>query len=109
MTERDSEYERWQMALNAIQEVNGRHQLLLKSMQSGFHTLSHENASIHQRLTQIEAEQQQTRREVHAMDMTFQQLLPHMAAIAAYVVSQRLSPQPQPQERQRNTRRPNGG
>lgn len=109
-TERDSDYERWQAALNAIQEVGGQYQQisgqyhqLLKSVQSGFHTLSYENAGIHRRLTQIEAEQQQIRREVHAMDMTFQQLLPHMAAIAAFVVSQR-PPQPRP----RQSRRANG-
>jgi hypothetical protein len=101
-TERDGDYERWQSALNSLQEVSGQYHQLLKSVQSGFHTLSYENAAIHQRLTQIEADQQLLRREVHTMSSTFQQLLPHMAAIAAYVVRMQAPPQGKPRPRRAN-------
>ncbi len=79
MTERDSDYERWLATLNSLQEVSAQYQQLVRSMQSGFSTLSLENAAIARRMALIET-------KVHAMDATFQQLLPHMAAIAAYVV-----------------------
>lgn len=100
MTERDSDYERWLLALNSLQEVSNQYQALLRNVQNGFSTLSLENATIRQRLALIET-------KVHAMDATFQQLLPHMAAIAAYVVSQQQAQRP-PQTRQRQSRRPNG-
>lgn len=100
MTERDSDYERWLLALNSLQEVSNQYQALLRNVQNGFSTLSLENATIRQRLALIET-------KVHAMDATFQQLLPHMAAIAAYVVSQQQAQRP-PQPRPRQSRRPNG-
>ena len=102
-TEREREQqrsdERWQLALNGLQEVSGQYRELLKSVQTGFSFLSGENAAIERRLALIEA-------KVQAMDASFQQLLPHLASIAAYAVTQQrhLSPQP----RQRPSRRPNG-
>lgn len=54
-----------------------------------------------------EVEMIELKRQVRAMDATFQQLLPHMAAIAAYVVSQQKAQRP-PQERPRQSRRANG-
>ena len=75
-----------------------QYQALLRNVQSGFSTLSLENATIRQRLALIET-------KVHAMDATFQQLLPHLAAIAAYVVAQQQAP---PQPRPRQQRRANG-
>lgn len=120
-TERDGDYERWQSALIALQEVSGQYrevgnqyQQLLRSVQSGFNTLSMENAAIHRRLTQIEGELVQLRSEFHTMGATLHKLLPHMAAIAAYIVAQeqreqQQQPAPQPQPRPRTTRRPNGG
>lgn len=104
MTERDSDYERWLLALNSLQEVSGQYQQLVRSMQSGFSTLSLENATIRQRLALIET-------KVHAMDATFQQLLPHLAAIAAYVVAQKEREermQAPPQSKPRPPRRANG-
>lgn len=100
MTERDSDYERWLLALNSLQEVSGQYQALLRNVQNGFSTLSLENATIRQRLALIET-------KVHAMDATFQQLLPHLAAIAAHVVSQQQTQRP-PQARPRQSRRANG-
>ena len=79
MTERDSDYERWLLALNSLQEVSAQYHQLVRSMQSGFSSLSQENATIARRLALIET-------KVASMDTTFQQLLPHMAAITAYVV-----------------------
>lgn len=109
MTERDSDYERWQAALLAIQEVSsqyrevsGQYQLLLKAVQNGFGSLSMENAAIRQRLTQIEAELVQIKNEFRAMSSTFQQLLPHMAEIAAYVVRIQAPPQSRPRPRRAN-------
>jgi hypothetical protein len=107
MTERDQDYERWQMALQGLtelsgqyREVSGQYQQLLKSVQTGFGFLSDESAATARRLTRIEA-------KIEAMDMTLHKLLPHMAAIAAYVVAQeQRAPQPQPRPRQ--TRRANG-
>jgi hypothetical protein len=99
MTERDSDYERWLLALNSLQEVSSQYQALLRNVQNGFSTLSLENATIRQRLALIET-------KVHAMDATFQQLLPHLAAIAAYVVAQQQRPVSAPRPRQ--SRRANG-
>ena len=64
MTERDSDYERWLLALNSLQEVSAQYQQLVRSMQSGFGTLSLESAAIRQRLALIEA-------KIHTMDTTF--------------------------------------
>lgn len=106
MTERDSDYERWQSTLIALQEVSGQYHTVVRLIQSGLNTLSLENDALRAELIQL-------KREVHTMHVTFQELLPHMATIAAYVVTQRQQvpppPSPQPQERQRQTRRPNGG
>ena len=56
-----------------------------------------------------EVEMIELKREVRAMDATFRELLPHMAELAAFVVSlQQQRPSPQPQPRPRQTRRPNG-
>jgi hypothetical protein len=103
-TERDSDYERWLLALNSLQEVSAQYrevssqyQQLLRNVQSGFGFLSAENTAIERRLALIEAKQ-------HTMDSALQQLLPHMAAIAAYVVRMQAPPQPRP----RQTRRANG-
>jgi hypothetical protein len=97
MTERDPDYERWLAVLNSLQEVSAQYQQLVRSMQSGFSTLSLESAAIARRLALIET-------KVHTMDATFQQFLPHMAAIAAYVVRM----QPPPATKPRPARRING-
>jgi hypothetical protein len=86
MTERDSANERWLLALHSIQEISGQYQSLVRSMQNGFGSLSQESAAVRQRLTLLET-------RVATMDATFQELLPHLAAIAAYVV--RMQPPPQ--------------
>lgn len=86
MTERDSDYERWRLALDSLHEMSAQYQQLVKIVQSGFNTLSLESAAIERRLALIET-------RVYAMDATFQRLLPDMAAIAAYVVRMQAPPQ----------------
>jgi hypothetical protein len=56
-----------------------------------------------------EVEMIELKREVRAMDATFRELLPHMAKLAAFVVTlQQQRPSPQPQPRPRQQRRANG-
>ena len=86
MTERDSDEERWRLALDGLREVGAQYQQLLRNVQSGFSFLSDESAATARRLTRIEA-------KLHTLDETMQQLLPHMATIAAYAVRMRPTPQ----------------
>ena len=95
MTERDSDYERWLLALNSLQEVSGQYHQLVRAIQSGFGSLSQESAALHRRLALIET-------KVASMDTTFQQLLPHMAAITAYVVRMQAPPPSKPRVRRAN-------
>ena len=87
MTERDSDHERWLLALNSLQEVSAQYHQMVKIVQSGFSTLGLESLTIRQRLALIEA-------RVSTMDTTVQQLLPHIAEIAAYVVRIQAPPPP---------------
>ena len=89
-----SDDERWQLALTGLHEVSAQYQQLLRNVQSGFSFLSTESEGTNRRLAQIEA-------RVHAMDVTFQQLLPHMATIAAYVMRMQVPPQSKPAQKQR--------
>lgn len=97
MTERDADYERWQAALDGLREVSGQYHALVRLIQNGLSTLSLENDALRAELLYL-------RREVRTMDETFQKLLPHMAAIAAYVVRM----QALPQAKARQPRRANG-
>ena len=89
--------ERWRLALDGLKEVSAQYQQLLKSVQSGFGSLSQDSAALHRRLALIET-------RVQALDATMQQLLPHIAAIAAYVVRM----QAPPPTKRRDARRVNG-
>lgn len=95
MTERDSDYERWLLALDGLKEVNAQYRELVKMVQSGFGSLSLESASIARRLALIET-------KVQAMDATLQKLLPDLASIAAYVVRMQAVPKPAPKPRRVN-------
>lgn len=101
MTERDPDYEQWQAALATFQELSAQYQALLKAVQVGFGFLSDESAATARRMTRIEA-------KIDAIDTTLQQLLPHMAVIAAHVSAQQRQHTPPPQARPRQSRRANG-
>lgn len=92
--------ERWQAALTSFQELSGQYHALVRLIQSGLNTLSMENDALRAELIQL-------KREFHTMDTTFNQLLPHMAAIAAYVVRMQQREQA-PQARKSPPRRVNG-
>lgn len=95
MTERDAEYERWQLVLNSLQEVSAQYHQVVRSVQSGFGSLSNENAATARRLALIEA-------KVDRLDAALQKLLPDLAAIAAHAVRMQVVPKPRPARRVTN-------
>ena len=93
MTEHDSE--RWLLVLENLRELSAQYQQVVRAMQSGFGTLSLENANIARRLALIET-------KVDRLDATLQRLLPDLAAIAAYVVRMQAAPRPASKPRRVN-------
>lgn len=101
MTERDADYERWQLTLKGLTELSTQYQQLNKSVQTGFSFLSDESAVTARRLTRIEA-------KLHTMEDTLQRLLPDLATIAAYLASQQQKTARPPVSRRQAPRRVNG-